>query len=274
MAHSAFAVAVASSPVRAQTVLAATSPATTPATTATFGPAAVAVRRGAAHLAPAQELQVPLCGGGDFTGSRGGGDGGGWRPDRTPDGNGDDGAAEDGALVPFIEKLLRGSAAAALAGYSVSSLLEERSHGALHLLSAPDFKEAGVVGLFGFVVHGLGGLCFYQLLDEIVAGSTPIPVAIKTCIDALFFLPLMANAFDRFTKYASSSNAPRFLRFMQGREHSSVHLLRNRALWVPAQAISFWFLPPWWRVGYVSIIMVFVSFLQLVRSSPGAIVNT
>lgn len=266
MANAAFAVPVASSTARAPGVHRETSP----AKAASFRPRTVAPSREAAHRVP---IEFPLsCSGGGSNGGRSSGGGRDWS-DRTPDGNGRDGLSTDSALIPLMDKLLRGSSpVAALAGYSVSTLLEERNPGGFHLLSTPDLREAGLVGLFGLFVHGLGGSCFYTLLDEIVAGSTPIPVAIKTCVDALLFLPFVANSFDRFVTYASSSRAPEFLRSMQGREHSSVHLLRNRALWVPAQAISFWFLPPWWRVGYVSIIMVFVSFLQLVRSSPGAVV--
>lgn len=266
MTHLAFAGAIASRTAH---------PRVTPGRTSRAGatslrPSTVANTRQTGRPVPASRLQ--FCGGGDANGGNGDGDGGNWRPDGTPDDSGGNNFAADGTLMTFMDKLLRGSSpAAALAGYSVSSLLEERNTGGLHLLSSPDFKEAGLVGLFGFVVHGLGGSCFYQLLDEIVAGSTPIPVVIKTCIDALIFLPLVAETFDKFTRFASSSDAPDFLKFMQRREHSSVHLLRKRALWVPAQAISFWFLPPWWRVGYVSIIMVFISFLQLFNSSHGTL---
>lgn len=270
MSCPAFAVAVACTPLSAHGAQTAC-----PLTTASK-PRQVArsVRRGASLTL---ERSSPSLGGGDSgsIGGRGRGDGGsGWRPDDTPEGDGDDAASTDGAVVPFVDRLLRGSAIAALAGYSVSSLLEERNPGALHMLSEPDFKEAGLVGLFGFIVHGLGGKYYYNLLEDLVSGSTPIPVAIKTCIDAFFFLPLVANTFDAFARYAKSSKSPGFLNFVKGRDQSSVNLLRRRALWVPAQAISFWFLPPWWRIGFVSIIMVFCSFVNLASSSSPGIVVT
>lgn len=134
MAHVAFAVSIASPNARAQGVRGATSP----ANAASFRTPSVACSRETARLL---SLDFPLrfCGG-DSNGGKGSGDGGDWRSG----GNGRDGVPANVSLIPFVDKLLRGSSpAAALAGYSVSTLLEERSPGALHLLSTPDFKEAG-----------------------------------------------------------------------------------------------------------------------------------
>jgi hypothetical protein len=137
----------------------------------------------------------------------------------------DDDTARTNAFIPILGKVLRGNVFAALAGYSESSLLEERDASpALQVLTNSVFKEAGVVGLFGFVVFRLGGSGFYKLLDDFISGSAPIPVASKTSIDVLLFLPLVSSVFDSFADFTRSSKCPGFVRQL---EHRS--FVRSRA---------------------------------------------
>jgi hypothetical protein len=181
--------------------------------------------------------------------------------------SGGGGGGGEASVLPFADRLLRANAVAAFAGWAVADLLEDRGGGPL-LLTAPGLREAAHIGLFGFLVHGLGGTLFYTLLDEVVSGSTPMPVVIKTCIDALLFLPLLANLHDSYTDWLRSGMGPALLKPVRSREHSSVDVLRRRALWVPAQAVSFLLLPAWWRVPVVSIVMVLCSFLRLASAPP------
>jgi hypothetical protein len=227
----------------------------------------------AAPAAPARASCARIHFHGVHSDSGGGGGGGSanWRPGERPSddggGGGGGGGGGEASVLPFADRLLRANAVAAFAGWAVADLLEDRGGGPL-LLTAPDLREAAHIGLFGFLVHGLGGTLFYTLLDEVVSGSTPMPVVIKTCIDALLFLPLLANLHDSYTDWLRSGMGPALLKPVRSREHSSVDVLRRRALWVPAQAVSFLLLPAWWRVPVVSIVMVLCSFLRLASAPP------
>lgn len=146
--------------------------------------------------------------------------------------------------------------------------MEGTSSGELPVLTESNWKDAGTAGLFGFVVHGIGGNVFYNLLEDFVSGSTPIPIAIKTFVDVFLFLPFLSVAHDRFIDFANGNGSDLFGGLVKRGSSSSSAIFKRSLIWLPAQAISFALLPPCWRVGYTSIIMVLCSFFNLIRWDP------
>lgn len=102
-------------------------------------------------------------------------------------------------------------------------------------------------------------------------GSTPIPVAIKTCIDALVFLPFLATAHDAYCDYVRAGKAGRFMQSIRSHDQSAAEILRRRVIWVPAQAVSFLLLPAWWRVGYTSFIMAALAVFRAISGSDARV---
>lgn len=159
------------------------------------------------------------------------------------------------------EKLAQANAFAGFFGWTISSLLDSAR-------DAPpdydDFRVAAVWGIFGLLFHGVVGTFYYSLLDDVVSGSSVVPVALKTVIDVFAFFPVLAKVHDAYYNHVQKSGPAAVRRSMRGRQFLSGSLLKQTMLWVPAQAISFAFFPTYWRVAWVNIVLAVSSLFNLI----------
>jgi hypothetical protein len=188
----------------------------------------------------------------------GGGGGGGDRGDN--DGSGD-ASRVTLAAVPFANSLALSSADAsgigvATLGWAATSLL--RGAGSRSIKVDGNVAQGAFLsGLFGFLGVGGLGTFWYTLIEDVFPGADAVPVAIKTALDVLLYIPFLSVVQDQYHSTLRNQG-------LNANNRAATSLLRNRLIWLPAQAISFAMFPVWQRVAWMTGVVFFLSLIAKV----------
>lgn len=209
---------------------------------------------------------LPMVFQSEFCGHNSGGGGGGGRGsgNRSDRGHGGDEFSNYTISLPLPvalrKRLTAANAFAGFFGWTVASLFDSAR---VAPLDYDDFRAAAAWGVFGLLFHGVIGTFYYALLDDVVSGSTAVPVALKTLVDVCAFFPLLAALHEAYSRQIQKNGTRSVRHAMRGRSFSSGTILREPWIWVPAQLINFACLPTYWRVAWVNIVLAVSSLFQL-----------
>mmetsp|Transcript_18533 Transcript_18533/g.56938 ORF Transcript_18533/g.56938 Transcript_18533/m.56938 type:complete len:213 (+) Transcript_18533:71-709(+) len=148
-------------------------------------------------------------------------------------------------------------ATTSLVGFGVSDALTQL------FIEQGDFNVMRLVKMasFGFLLHGTTGHYFYNFLDSVMSGATPLFVAAKVAIDQTLWAPVFMCMF--FTYMCLFDGTPELI-LAKIKQDTFTAVKGSWMTWIPAHTINFAFIPPSQRLLYINSIQIFFNMFMSV----------
>eukprot|EP00631_Chrysoreinhardia_giraudii_P008094 CAMPEP_0197427248 /NCGR_PEP_ID=MMETSP1170-20131217/37704_1 /TAXON_ID=54406 /ORGANISM="Sarcinochrysis sp, Strain CCMP770" /LENGTH=215 /DNA_ID=CAMNT_0042954931 /DNA_START=53 /DNA_END=700 /DNA_ORIENTATION=+ len=154
-------------------------------------------------------------------------------------------------------KPLLTKACTSLVGFGLSDAMTQI------LIEKIDFNAMRLVKMasFGFLIHGTTGHYFYQFLDSVMSGATPLFVAAKVAIDQTLWAPVFMVMF--FSYMMIFEGTPELI-VDKIKQDVFTAVKGSWMTWIPAHTINFAFVPPSQRLLYINSIQIFFNMFMSV----------
>ncbi|KAJ8600613.1 hypothetical protein CTAYLR_007725 [Chrysophaeum taylorii] len=149
-------------------------------------------------------------------------------------------------------------ATTSLVGFALSDALTQLF---IENVKTFDVKRLVKMASFGFLIHGTTGHYFYNFLDSVMAGATPLFVAAKVAIDQTLWAPIFMVMF--FTYMCVFDGTPDQI-LPKIKQDIFTAVKGSWGTWVPAHTINFAFIPPSQRLLYINTIQIFFNMFMSV----------
>jgi len=148
-------------------------------------------------------------------------------------------------------------ATTSLVGFGVSDALTQL------FIEKSDFNVMRLLKMasFGFLLHGTTGHYFYNFLDSVMSGATPLFVAAKVAIDQTLWAPVFMCMF--FTYMCLFDGTPELI-LAKIKQDTFTAVKGSWMTWIPAHTINFAFIPPSQRLLYINSIQIFFNMFMSV----------